>query len=67
MADKKYFFAFPTISSNEYSGLTKREYFAGQVLSGLSADPYFDGTPQSAAIAAVQWADALISELEKGD
>jgi len=45
-------------------GLTKREYFAGQALAGLLANPaYVDYT--TLAQSAVEDADALLAELDK--
>ncbi len=44
------------------SDLTKREYFASQVISGLVSDIY---TPTIAANSAVQYADALIEALNE--
>lgn len=47
-------------------GLTKREYYAGLAMSGMLAS-YHTSTPESNLIAerAVQYADALINELNK--
>lgn len=45
-------------------GLSKREYFAGLAMQGLSAEP---STSSTASIAkwSVEMADALLAELEK--
>lgn len=45
------------------SGLSKREYFAGLALQGL-CQKYYDFNGVAAKIA-VQFADALLAELEK--
>lgn len=70
--------AFPLASteySDEYgfwSGLTKRELFAAMAMQGfvLHYTGYvkcnFDTAPDETAHRAVQYADALIEELEKG-
>jgi hypothetical protein len=47
-------------------GVTKREYFAIKILAGLVADTNFDVKAATAAQVAVEFADALISELKKG-
>lgn len=51
------------------SGLSKREYIATQMLSGLNANrwsmEYGNYTPESLAKMAVESADALLKELEK--
>lgn len=59
--------AFPVvIPSNElYPGLTKRELFAAMAMQGLCSQEskcYFDG---AIAAYAVEYADALIAELNK--
>jgi len=50
-------------------GLTKREYFAGLALQGLSVNLNFSGTPKEIQNLAGQWsvklADDLIKELNK--
>ena len=48
------------------TNLTKREYFAGLALQGLLADATESGSAESYAKSAVQFADALLAELEKG-
>lgn len=64
--------AFPMpISNGGYSiiaGLTKREYFAGLVLAGISADAettWSKPEHETKAKYAVKAADALIAELAK--
>ncbi len=44
-------------------GLTKREYFAALALQGLTANL---GRTTGLALAAVQYADSLIAELNRG-
>lgn len=65
--------AFPgsvTITSDGFSrivpfgGMTFRDWFAGQGLSGLLADPHVIDR-QNAARAAYEFADALLAEREK--
>jgi len=51
---------------DEYLGLTKREYFAVKILSGMiSNQMVFDMSDAQAAMFAVKSADALIAELNK--
>lgn len=54
---------------HKYTGLTKREYFAGLAMQGmLSADSDLFGKDSSElAFYAVGQADALLLELEKSD
>lgn len=51
------------------AGLTKREYFAGLAMQGLTTacgeDGQWSHNPEIAADAAVAYADALLAELEK--
>lgn len=59
--------AYP-LESAEEMGLTKREYFAGLAMQGLTAyhDPELHSeTAQSLALRSVALADALITELNK--
>ncbi len=46
-------------------GLTKREYFAGQILAGLFSNPQMTGTDNYLATCSVAAADALLLALEK--
>jgi hypothetical protein len=46
-------------------GLTKLEYFAGQALAGMLADPEYNGSDEVAASEAVELAKALCAELAK--
>lgn len=62
--------AFPLPLGNQYvdpcvAGLTKREYFAAMVMQGFAADPSITVTREQLTKAAVGWADALITELQK--
>ena len=58
--------AFPNSGYTTFSGMTKREYIATQILSGIMSDldsaPAF---PSVAAAEAVKLADALLTELAK--
>ena len=49
--------------SVDYLGLTKREYFAGQALTGILAG-YWDAKSEVVADVAVKMADALLKRLE---
>jgi hypothetical protein len=51
-------------SGGEY-GLTKREYFAGQIMASLMSDCEHKAWSKTAAEMAVFAADALIEELNK--
>lgn len=60
----------PSMDHNSYlqEGLTKREYFAGIAFQGfLANDRVIKHTPEKEIIArwSVQYADALLAELEK--
>jgi len=61
---------YATISGTKnecYTGLSKREYFAGLAMQGLLSNPEagVDEAPNDAAEYAVKQADALLKELEK--
>jgi hypothetical protein len=45
-------------------GLTKREHFAGLIMASLAGPNRYMGL---SAESAVQWADALLTELNKGE
>jgi hypothetical protein len=47
-------------------GLTKRELFAAMAMQGYCGNAEFIINPTATAITAVQTADALIAELNKG-
>jgi len=50
---------------SDYTGLTKREYFAGQALVGIIAADVDQNSTMKADVAfAVRYADALLSALE---
>ena len=52
--------AFPVMYVSE--GMTLRDYFAGQALAGMLADPECDGNGASMAKSSYQLADAMITE-----
>ena len=56
-------FLMDEMNGSEYSGLTKRELFAAMALNGVASD--HDTSIESAAVAAVRYADALLTELAK--
>ncbi len=47
------------------SGLTKREYFAGLAMQAMITSSDFTGAPENVAEGALQFADALLAELNK--
>ena len=55
-----------TIQHDVYSGLTKREYFAGLAMQGLLASDnlFYTDKPKIFSSLAVKYADALLAELE---
>lgn len=62
--------AYPQYTGNPdhwVRGMSRRDYFAGQALAGLSVSPSMRQVwnPEDMARQSVQWADALIAELEK--
>ena len=50
---------------DKHKGLTKREYFAAMAMQGLLARYNFSSDEDVVARNAVDYADALLSELEK--
>lgn len=51
-------------SENQYSyGLTKREYFAAQIMAGFAAHKGEPTIGSDAADVAVNWADSLVAAL----
>lgn len=59
-------FPFPPRDNHAHLGMTKREYFAAAVLSNLALPGVTQmWTAEAAAEKAVQYADALIDELNK--
>lgn len=64
MSDKEKNYAFACAAENGYqSGMTLRDYFAGQALAGILARSSYKA--QSAALFAYQYADAMLAEREK--
>lgn len=67
--------AFPGVAlpepPNHPVGMSKREYFAGQIMAGLVSDPglqLFDETQKAGtATHAVSLADALLEALAQGE
>ncbi len=60
----------PAFPSAEFAalGMSLRDYFAGQALSGLCANPArLEGAPLNVAVAAYRYADALLSTRAKTD
>lgn len=55
-----------TFNCDQYTGLTKREYFAGLAMQGiLISDAEFTMDKNDIAFQAVRHADALLAELER--
>jgi hypothetical protein len=47
-------------------GMSLRDYFAGQALAGMLANPWYDGhTARGVAKAAYEQADAMLAERER--
>lgn len=46
-------------------GMTLLDYFAGQALAGMLADPDVNGPPGAVAIIAYNFAEAMLGEREK--
>jgi hypothetical protein len=55
-----------SIQHDVYSGLTKREYFAGLAMQGLLASDnlFYTDKPKIFSSLAVKYSDALLAELE---
>lgn len=50
------------VAAKPYGGMSLRDWFAGQALAGLLADPAWDHTPDAAPCArAFRLADAMIA------
>jgi len=49
----------------ECQGLTKREHFAGLAMQGILSHSFGRVNPEGCAMASMQFADALLKELEK--
>lgn len=59
--------AFPSQSATAYiHGMSLRDWFAGQALSGLYADHTQEISAETAAEAAYRTADAMLAERNKG-
>ncbi|MFQ6183618.1 hypothetical protein ACLMJV_16945 [Sinorhizobium meliloti] len=60
--------AFPVQSSTwDYKGLTVRDWFAGQALAGLCANPVFsENDNDELAVIAYETADAMIAARKAG-
>ncbi|MEX0595787.1 MAG: hypothetical protein WD512_04735 [Candidatus Paceibacterota bacterium] len=55
-----------TTFDDEFTGLTKREYFAGLAMQAVISNPVVPNyTPEDSAKEALEYADALLKELEK--
>jgi hypothetical protein len=65
----RYQAAFPLVENEDtvsYNrGLTKREYFAAMIFSGIAGNSKINNSVDSYAELAVKSADALIAELNK--
>ena len=56
----------PELGTEMYTGLSKREHFAGLMMAGFAANPEMMLNEDIKGLS-VQWADALLAELEKGN
>jgi hypothetical protein len=56
---------FPSEEMLNHRGLTKREYFAGMAMQGMTSNCYKDHPDQHIAESSVLLADALIEALNK--
>lgn len=58
--------AYPLkIDNISYNGLSKRELLAAMAMQGLLGDREIHGTTKDFAVAAIEYADALLKELER--
>lgn len=55
----------PFVDGDAYSGITKREYFAGLAMQGMLANPETYGDREIMMQEAVKNANALLKELDK--
>lgn len=61
------FYAYPFQANDKQNpGMTMRDYFAGQALAGLCADPSAILGSVDTAKACYQLADAMLKEAQKG-
>jgi hypothetical protein len=63
------FRAFPSSAIDDaFGGMSLRDWFAGQALSGMTANPTVAPTIKNADIASICYslADAMLAEREKG-
>lgn len=49
-------------ASQQFAGMTLRDYFAAKALSGMLSNPELCGAPEDAATVAYAMADALLQE-----
>lgn len=47
-------------------GMSLRDWFAGQALAGLMANPEYGGTAEEAAVYSLKASDAMLAAREKG-
>jgi hypothetical protein len=59
-------YAFPSGTDMMFKGLTKREWFAGQVLAGLSSATTIEWTAKEVADFCYETADAMIAKSQEG-
>ena len=52
--------AHPGVSEKDWGGMTLRDYFAGQALTGLLADPKWTDVPHMSKLS-YMFADAMIA------
>ena len=59
--------AFPHVSTHmDRTGMTLRDYFAGQAITRFDLEEFAEYNPDEAAALAYRVADAMIAEREKG-
>jgi len=63
----KEFGDWSAFATNIDTGMSIRDYFAAAALNGMLSHPHRGTDPKYVAISAVQYADALINELNKQD
>ena len=52
-------------TNEKYTGLTKREHFAGLAMQAILGNPDYIWEAESTATSSVEFADALLKELSK--